>query len=89
MLSLPSYHLLLLVHARPLVSVAVSGDRHSVSYSPLGSTRGGPGPSLLFGRSMLRARPVHHNPYPHVSVLKGVRHRCHSPAPSGQSERKL
>ena len=33
MLSLPRYYLRLLVHARPLVSVAVSGDRHSVSYS--------------------------------------------------------
>jgi Domain of unknown function (DUF397) len=29
----------LLIHARPLVSVAVSGDCHSVSCSPLGSAR--------------------------------------------------
>jgi hypothetical protein len=46
MLSLPRYYLRLLVHARPLVSVAVSGDRHSVSYSPLGSARSGPDPNL-------------------------------------------
>ena len=37
MLSLPRFYLRLLVHARPLASVAVSGDRHSPSYSPLGS----------------------------------------------------
>jgi hypothetical protein len=47
MLSLPRYCLWLLVHARPLVSVAVSRDRHSVSYSPLGSARSGPDPNLL------------------------------------------
>ena len=32
----------LVVRVRPLVSIPVSGDRHSVSYSPLGSApRGG------------------------------------------------
>jgi hypothetical protein len=51
MLSLPRYYLRLLVHSRPLVSVAVSGDRHSVSYSPLGSARSGPDPNLLIRRS--------------------------------------
>ena len=35
MLSFSSHYLWILVHARPLASVAVSGDRHSVSYSPL------------------------------------------------------
>ena len=35
MLSCSIHYLWILVHARPLVSVAVSGDRHSVSYSPL------------------------------------------------------
>jgi hypothetical protein len=47
MLSLPGSYLRLLVHERPLASVAVSGDRHSVSYSPLGSARSGPAPNLL------------------------------------------
>jgi hypothetical protein len=42
MLSLPIYHLQVLVQARPLVSVAVSCDRHSVSYSPLGAARSEP-----------------------------------------------
>ena len=31
----------LVVRVRPLVTVPVSGDRHSVSYSPLGSPRRG------------------------------------------------
>jgi hypothetical protein len=34
-------------------------------------------------------RSVRPNPYPQLSVLLGVRHGCHSPAPSGQSVRKL
>jgi hypothetical protein len=68
MLSFPSYYLRLLVHERPLVSATVSGDRHSVSYSPLAAARSEPARRLLIGRSMLRARPVHHNPYPHVSA---------------------
>ena len=34
---------------------------------------------------MESVRPVRRNPNPHVSVLLGVRHRRHSPAPSGQS----
>lgn len=51
-----SYYLRLLIHARPLVSVAVSGDRHSVSYSPLGSTRSGPALSLQI-RSYGQAQP--------------------------------
>ena len=42
----------LVVRVRPLVSVAVSGDRHSVSYSPLGSAQSGPAPDLLIRRSM-------------------------------------
>src|SRR5207247_1215949 len=40
-------------------------------------------------RSMPPVRPVHRNPYPQVSILIRVRHRCHGPAPSGQSVRKL
>ena len=40
-------------------------------------------------RSMEGVRPVRQNPYPQVSVLQGVRHRRHSPVPSGQSVRKL
>src|SRR5690349_14092360 len=51
MLSLPNYHLLLLIHARPLVSVPVSGDCHSVSYSPLGSARIRPDPVTCSGEA--------------------------------------
>ena len=43
----------------------------------------------LIRRSMESVRPVRRNPNPHVSVLLGVRHRRHTPAPSGQSVRKL
>ena len=43
----------------------------------------------LTRRSMPRVRPVRQDPYPQVSVLPGVRHRYHSPVPSGQSVRKL
>jgi hypothetical protein len=44
----------------------------------------------LIRRSMPRVRPVHHSPYPQVSVLPGVRrHSSHSPVPSDQSVRKL
>jgi hypothetical protein len=52
----------------------------------LGGTRT---PNLLIRRSMESVRPVRRNPYPQVSVPPGVRHRCHSPVPSGQSVRKL
>ena len=45
--------------------------------------------NLLTRRSMESVRPVRRNPNPHVSVLLGVRHGRHSPAPSGQSVRKL
>jgi hypothetical protein len=41
MLSCLRDYLRLAVHVRPLVSVPVSGDRHSVSYSPLGTARRG------------------------------------------------
>ena len=40
-------------------------------------------------RSVPLVRPVRRNPYRQVSVLPGVRHRSHSPVPSGQSVRKL
>jgi hypothetical protein len=43
----------------------------------------------LIRRSVPRVQPVRLNPYPQLSVLPGVRHRRHSPAPSGQSVRKL
>jgi hypothetical protein len=43
----------------------------------------------LIRRSVPCVRPVRLNPYPQVSVLPDVRHRCHSPVPSGQSVRKL
>jgi hypothetical protein len=43
----------------------------------------------LIRRSIERVRPVRQNPNPHVSVLPSVRHRRHSPLPSGQSVRKL
>jgi hypothetical protein len=43
----------------------------------------------LTRRSMERAQSVRRNPYRQVSVLLGVRHRRHSPVPSGQSVRKL
>ena len=42
----------------------------------------------LIRRSMPRVRPVRRNPYPQVRILVGVRHRRHSPVPSGQSVRK-
>ena len=45
--------------------------------------------SLLIRRSMEDVRPVRRNPYPQVSVLPDVRHVRHSPAPFGQSVRKL
>src|SRR5206468_4076614 len=41
----------------------------------------------LIRRSMESVRPVRWNPYPQVNVLPGVRHRCCSPVPSGQSVR--
>ncbi len=44
---------------------------------------------LLIRRSMEAVHPVRHNPYPQVNVLPGVQHVCHSPAPCGQSVRKL
>jgi hypothetical protein len=40
-------------------------------------------------RSVQRVQPVRQNPYLQVNVLPGVRHKCHSPVPSGQSVRKL
>ena len=43
----------------------------------------------LIRRSVPCVRPVCWSPYPQVSILLGVRHRCHSPVPSGQSVRKL
>jgi hypothetical protein len=43
----------------------------------------------LIRRSMDGVRSVRRNPYPQVSVLPGVQQRRHSPAPSGQSVRKL
>jgi hypothetical protein len=46
-------------------------------------------PDLLIRRSMERVRPVRRNPYAQVSVLPGVHQRRCSPAPSGQSVRKL
>ncbi len=52
----------------------------------LGGTRT---PNLLIRRSMERVRSQRRNPYRRVSVLPGLRHRCHSPVPSGQSVRKL
>jgi len=45
--------------------------------------------NLLIRRSMEPVRSVRRNPYRQVSVLPGVRQRCHSPVPSGQSVRKL
>ena len=39
MISRYAGYLWLTVRVRPLVSVPVSGDRHSVSYSPLGTAR--------------------------------------------------
>jgi hypothetical protein len=54
--------------------------------SALGGTRT---PNLLIRRSVPRVRPVRQNPYPQVRILLGVRHRRHSPVPSGQSVRKL
>ena len=63
MLSLPSYCLRLLVHARPLVSVAVSGDRHSVSYSPPGSRSERTGPDLQIRRFL----------YQHPDLFRSVR----------------
>ena len=44
---------------------------------------------LLIRRSMEGVRSVRRNPYPQVSVLPDVRHGRRSPAPSGQSVRKL
>ena len=46
-------------------------------------------PNLQIRRSMENVRPVRQNPHPQVKGLAGVRHRCHSPVPSGQSVRKL
>jgi hypothetical protein len=40
-------------------------------------------------RSMQCVPSVRRDPYPQVSVLPSVRHRCHGPVPSGQSVRKL
>ena len=54
--------------------------------SALGGTRT---PNLLIRRSVPCVRPVRQNPYPQVRILLGVRHRRHSPVPSGQSVRKL
>jgi hypothetical protein len=48
-----------------------------------------PAPDHLIRGSMESVRSVRRNPYPQLSVLLGVRHGCHSPAPSGQSVRKL
>ena len=50
MLSCLVDYLRLVVRVRPQVSVSVSGDRHSVSYSPRGSARSGPDPNLLIRR---------------------------------------
>jgi hypothetical protein len=54
MLSFPRYYLRILVHAHPLASVAVSGDRHSVSYSPPGSA--GAERTLTFFRSVVTGK---------------------------------
>jgi len=43
----------------------------------------------LIRRSMETVRPVRRNPCQQVRILVGVRHRRHSPVPSGQSVRKL
>jgi hypothetical protein len=78
MLSLPRYYLRLLVHARPLVSVAVSGDRHSVSYSPLGSARSGPDPNLLIRRSgrVVQKRPLRSVRWADIPQLSAQGERC-------------
>ena len=78
MLSLPKCYLWLLVHERPLVSVAVSGDRHSVSYSPLGSARSGPAPNLLIRRSehIVQDRPSLAVRWPDVPCLLVRVRRC-------------
>jgi hypothetical protein len=55
----------------------------------LGALGGTRTPNLLIRRSMEGVRPVCRNPYPQVSVLPDVRHGRRSPAPSGQSVRKL
>ncbi len=57
--------------------------------SDLGALGGTRTPSLLIRRSMESVRAVRQNPNPQVSVLLDVRHRRPSPAPSGQSVRKL
>jgi hypothetical protein len=49
----------------------------------------GDGPASQIRRSMEGVRSVRRNPYPQVSVLPDVRHGHRSPAPSGQSVRKL
>jgi hypothetical protein len=53
----------------------------------LGALEGIRTPNLLIRRSMESVHLVRRNPYPQVSVLPGVRHRRHSPVPSGQSVR--
>jgi hypothetical protein len=63
------------------------GGQGAFELGALGGTRT---PNLLtIRRSMEGVRPVRRNPNPQVSFLLGVRHRRHSPAPSGQSVRKL
>ena len=58
----------------------------AVHAARLGGTRT---PSLLIRRSMEGVWPVRRNTYQQVSVLPSVQHGRRSPAPSGQSVRKL
>jgi len=56
--------------------------------SDLGALGGTRTPNLQIRKSMENVRPVRRNPYRQVRVLPDVRHRGHSPVPSGQSVRK-
>jgi hypothetical protein len=77
----------LTVEGHPDTERAIPGDEPAAAYAPSG--RATSVPSLLIRRLMPSVQPVRQNPYPQVRILLGVRHRRHSPVPSGQSVRKL
>ena len=66
----------------------VTASRWSAEASDLGALGGTRTPNLQIRKSMENVRPVRRNPYRQVRVLPDVRHRGHSPVPSGQSVRK-